>query len=137
MRTEPDPRVRNGPFPAPLRGILLDTPWQLTKLLALDLPVGTVRVDELAWQLDLPWWRVGDEWFVVTPDQVRADPERYAHQWSRTMNADLETPVHARRTERGLVFLDGVHRLLRATIEARSTLPARLVPDGCLSQIRS
>jgi hypothetical protein len=120
-----------------LGGILLDTPWELAKLLALDLPVRAVRVDELAWQLDLPWWRAGDEWFAVTPNQVRADPERYADQWSRTMKADLDTPAHVRRIERGIVFVDGVHRLLRATVEARSTLPGRLVLDRYLAQIRS
>jgi hypothetical protein len=117
--------------------MLLDVPWDLSKLLALDLPVGAVAVDALTWQLDLPWWRDGNRWFVVTPNEVRAHPERFAEQWRRTERADLSAPIHFRTTHRGPLILDGLHRLLKAAIEGRSTLPARFVPDPSLPLIWS
>lgn len=123
-------------MPEALEDILLDHPWELSKLLALDLPVEEVSVQALAWQLDLPWWRVGADWFVVTPNQVLDDPTGpFREQWERTMRADLGTPIHVRITEKGLLILDGVHRLLRAVVEGRSSLAARVVPDRCLASI--
>lgn len=122
-------------MPDALRGILLDRPWDLGSLLALQLPVGVVEVEPLAWQLDLPWWRVGDEWFVVSPNQVRDERHRYAAQWARTMDADLDVPIHVRRTGRGPVILDGVHRLLRASVEGRRSLLVRWVRGSDLPRI--
>lgn len=122
--------------PEALHGILFDHSWELSKLLALDLPVEEISVEALAWQLDLPWWRVGDDWFVVTPNQVVDDPTGpFREQWDRTMRADLETPIHLRITERGPLILDGVHRLLKAVVEGRSSLAARVVPDRILASI--
>ena len=122
--------------PGALQGILLDHPWELSKLLALDLPVQEVLVETLAWQLDLPWWRVGDDWVVVTPSQVLGDPTGPGReQWDRAMRADLGTPIHLRATERGLVILDGVHRLLKAVVEGRPSATTLVVPDGRLASI--
>lgn len=135
MTTSLDDRLLSGDVPDVLRGILLDRPWDLGSLQALELPMGSVDVALLTWQLDLPWWRVGDAWFVVTPNQVRAEPRRYAAQWARTMETDLDAPIHVRRTGRGPVILDGVHRLLKASVEGRKTLPARWVRGSDLPLI--
>ena len=131
-----DERLMHGGIPASLRGVLLDHPWELSKLLALDLPVEEVSVAALAWQLDLPWWRRGDDWFFVTPNEVRSDPAASPEQWARTMRADLDAPIHVRMTERGPVVLDGVHRLLKAVVEGRSSLSARVLPDEHLPSVR-
>ena len=135
MTTSLDARLLSGDVPDALRGIVLDRPWDLGSLLALQLPVGVVEVEPLSWQLDLPWWRVGDRWFVVSPNQVRTEPHRYPAQWARTMDADLDAPIHVRRTDRGPVILDGVHRLLRASVEARRSLPVRWVRMADLLRI--
>ena len=127
MSSSLDERLLRGDVPEILRGILLDRPWDLRKLLALELPLDEASVEGLAWQLDLPWWRVGDDWFVVTPNQVRAAPARHRDQWDRTMRTDLDVPIHIRETDRGPVILDGVHRLLKASIEGRPSLPACMV----------
>ena len=64
--------------PSALRDVLLDCDWDRAALHALELPVEQAAVDELRWQLDLPWWRDGERTFAVTPNQVRTDPTRYA-----------------------------------------------------------
>jgi hypothetical protein len=51
------------------------------------------------------------------------------------MRADLTCPIHLRETSRGLVVMDGVHRLLKATLEGRDSLPSRLVPNSMLEHI--
>jgi hypothetical protein len=100
------------PFAVPpaLRGVLLDFEWDRKRLFALELPVEEIAVAEQAWQLDLPWWKSGDRYFSITPNQVRND--RSSDHWRRTLAADLAFPIHVGP---GLHILDGVHRLLKAS----------------------
>jgi hypothetical protein len=70
--------------PPELEGIILDFTWDRARLHALVLPVDDVPVAALAWMLDLRWWKFADAHFAVTPNQVRANPTRYALHWKRT-----------------------------------------------------
>jgi hypothetical protein len=100
--------------PPVLRGVILNISWKREALFGLPLPVEHIPVSTLRWQLDLPWWRDGDRYFAVTPNQVRANPVRYQVQWRRTLDADLQYPIHLVATTPQLRILDGVHRLLKA-----------------------
>jgi hypothetical protein len=133
--TSLDELKARGAVPQSLHGILMDARWDLSKLWALDLPVSDVPTSALAWQLDLPWWRVDNRWFAVAPSEVWTHPSRYPEQWGRTMRADLGRPIHLRDTERGPVILDGVHRLLKAAVEGRLWLRAVTVPKQSLPEI--
>jgi hypothetical protein len=124
-----------GAIPQSLHGILMDVRWDQSKLWALDLPTSDVPTSALAWQLDLPWWRVEDQLFAVAPSDVWANPSRYPEQWERAMRAELTRPIHLRDTERGPVILDGVHRLLKAAVEGRLWVRAMMVPNHRLPEI--
>ena len=124
-----------GKVPHALRGVLLDFRWELERLLALDLPLEEVTVLDLVRLLDLPFWREDGEMFVLTPNQVRARPDEHVEQWSRTLRADLDSPVHITERHGRWVILDGVHRLLKATVVGRDTIPARRVPESMLPLI--
>lgn len=114
--------------PSALRGVILEAAWNLDRLHELELPIESIPVGELVWQLMLPWWRDAEGPFAVTPEQVRSDPQRYPKQWERTMNADLRYPIHLVRRRRWVV-LDGVHRLLKAQI-----LGLERIPAGCVTR---
>jgi hypothetical protein len=124
-----------GVVPDALRGVLLDFRWELDRLLALDLPLEEVRVADLRWLLDLPFWRERRELFVVTPNQVRDRPGKHIEHWARTLAADLNSPVYITERHRRMVILDGIHRLLKADIFGRHTIPARRVPESALPLI--
>jgi hypothetical protein len=124
-----------GRVPHALRAVLLDFRWELDRLLTLDLPVEEVAVRDLVWLLDLPFWREDGELFVLTPNQVRARPDVHVEQWARTLRADLDSPVHITERHGRWVIVDGVHRLLKATIVGRDTMPARRVPESVLPLI--
>jgi hypothetical protein len=114
-RVDAKPFSRLHLVPPELTGIISELAWDRERLHALTLPVDELAVADLRWQLDLPWWRVGDRWFAVTPNQVRSDPARYPEQWRRTLAADLAFPIHVRDGARPTI-LDGVHRLLKADL---------------------
>ena len=88
-------------------------------------PLEQIPVAHVAWVLDLPIWGWQGRPFQVTPNQVAADPEKYAVHYARVMWSDLDDPIVVSQRNGRTVVLDGYHRLLRAVIEGRSTLPAR------------
>jgi hypothetical protein len=114
--------------PEELRGVLLPFAWELERLLALDLVEHELTVSEFEWMLELPLWREHVRPFVVTPNQVRAEPDAHSEQRDRTLGVELCAPVHVTEREGRLVIIDGIHRLLRASMERIPRLPARLLP---------
>ena len=112
--------------PAPLASVIPNVMWSRERLHRLALPVVAIPVDELRWQLELPWWRLGKRRFVVSPNEVRNAPQRYAQHWQRTLDADLRYPIDLLQRDR-LIILDGLHRLLKADLQALAAVPAHIV----------
>jgi hypothetical protein len=111
--------------PPSLAAVLPNVMWSRDRLHRLVLPVVTLPVSELRWQLELPWWRV-DRPFTVTPNQVRHEPRTYARHWQRTVDAELRFPIHLLQRDR-LIVLDGVHRLLKADVQELQHVSAHVV----------
>ena len=119
------------------RWVLPDVTWDPHKLWTIDLPIVDVPVADLAWMLDLPWWRDGDRHFTVRPADVAADPARHAAQHARTLAAELGYPLVATPMEDRLVLLDGVHRLLKAQLLGIPTVRVRVLPPDRIDEIRA
>ncbi|MGP5268791.1 hypothetical protein ACTXLV_17770, partial [Brachybacterium alimentarium] len=129
-----DAMVQRRPFPllaerpASLDGVILDFHWDLERLHALSLPEREVSTSTLEWHLHLPFWAAGGRPFQVSPADVASEPSAHPEQWTRTLAADLRYPLDAYVEAEGrLIILDGVHRLLKALVEGRSTLRVRML----------
>ena len=121
--------------PPELTAYILDFHWDVERLHALDLPAVELPVADLADHLDLPFWAY-DGPFQVTPRQVAADPVTYRAQYERTLAADLRHPIDVvHRPDNRLTILDGIHRLLRAELEGRSSVTVRLLEWSDLDRI--
>ena len=138
MRT--NPLLDTKPFdlwrkmPPVMQALLPNAEWDRAKLHELALPVVELRVAELRWMLDLPWWRIGERRFAVTPNQVRHAPERYATHWRRMLDADLDFPIDLLQRDR-LIVLDGVHRLLKADVLGMRMLACRVLDAAQFAEI--
>jgi hypothetical protein len=122
-----------GQMPAQVRIALPEAPWRLELLWRLQRPVEDVQVAELSWLLDLPLWQLEGRRFQVRPHDVAARPDRFPDHYRRVMASDLAHPIHlARRSGRWSV-LDGFHRLLKAELTGRRTLPAMRLSDADLA----
>jgi hypothetical protein len=130
--TKPFDQWRN--MPPVMQALLPNVMWDRARLHELALPITELRVADLRWMLDLPWWRVGDRRFSLTPNQVRHDPERYAAHWRRTLDADLDYPIDLLQGKR-LIILDGVRRLLKADVLGMQTIAARVLDAAAFAQI--
>lgn len=123
-------------LPDSLRGVILDFRWDLDRLHALRLPVQEMPTADLGWHLELPFWAADGRPFQVTPREVAADPDRHRQQWERTMAADLRHPLNGYLGSGGRVtILDGVHRLLQATLIRQPTVRIRILPDDAWDAI--
>ena len=122
--------------PVELASYILDFHWDVRALHALELPTTSVPLAQLAGHLDLPFWAFEGRPFRLTPHEVAAEPVRYREQYERTLAADLRHPVDVvRRLDGRITILDGVHRLLRAELEGRSTVAVRILEWGELDRI--
>lgn len=139
----PDSRIARQPFPLlsvlpdALHGVILDYLWDHAKLHALTgLREVTVAVSDLTWHLDLPFWAEGGRPFMVCPSEVALDRNRHSVQWDRTMAADLRFPLHARVDPTGkLIIMDGIHRLLKASILGWPTINVQILTKTDLDEI--
>ena len=116
--------------PDELRPYMLGFEWTHAGLWALRLPVESMAVAELAWQLELRWWRRGERVFAISPAEVLRDPGADREQFERVLAADLAFPVDVTLRRDRWFLLDGVHRLAKATLEGRSVIEVRRVPPS-------
>jgi hypothetical protein len=121
--------------PAELKPYILDYWWDMDRLHGLRLPVEELPVSELSWHLELPWWQYEGSVFTLRPRQVEQDPDTYAQEYLRTVNADLGQPIIAYRQGGRVVIMDGVHRLLKAAMEGRSTMGVKIFTEALISEI--
>jgi hypothetical protein len=117
--------------PRELEPWLLQHDWSPEKLRSLLLPVTEIELAELAWLLDLPFWR-DDE---GTAFRVRPIDVTGGWHLDRVASADLASPLDVTMLHGRFVVLDGLHRLLKAARVGRRTLPARIVPPEALRLI--
>lgn len=121
--------------PARLRPYLVEESWSHDALWRLELPVDTLPVAKLAWQLELPWWRHGERVFAISPAEVLREPTRDPAQFDRILAADLAYPIDLTLRRGRLIVLDGVHRLAKAMLLGLTEVKARRVPAVALPLI--
>jgi hypothetical protein len=99
--------------------------WDVRKLWAVDLPVVPMRVRDLEWLLDKPFWEDGHRKLALRRSDVAADPERYQADYERAMAADLSCPISVINLRGRWVVMDGLHRLLKAWMFGHEMILAR------------
>jgi len=123
-------------MPDSLRGVILDFHWDLDRLHSLRLPEQALPVPDLDWHLQLPFWAVDGRPFQVSPAEVAAEPDRFSDQWRRTMASDLRFPLDGYvRSDGRVTVLDGVHRLLKASVLGDPVVQIRLLQEADVDTI--
>ena len=110
-------------MPDVIRDALGVEPWSVQEG-DVEGPAAELPLPQFDWLLELPIWGWRGVPFQVTPNQVRADPDRYAVHYARVMWSDLDDPILVADRNGRTVVLDGFHRLLKAVIEGRTSILA-------------
>jgi hypothetical protein len=118
-----------------LEQTLFDFWWDAHALHALDVPVETMPLSELAWQLRLKLWRHEGVPFAVSPSEVATDPVRYGKEYERMLTADLAYPIDLMLVRGRWTIMDGVHRLLKARLLGLDAVRVRKIPRSAIPLI--
>jgi len=111
--------------------------WDDNLLKNIDEPITELNMNELLWNLDLPFWEEEkiDDW-NLTLREVIQNPERYSNHHQRILKADLSYPVCITKSKNGKWFvLDGTHRLAKAYIDNLKTIKVKIIPSDKLLKI--
>ncbi len=99
-------------------------PVKMEDMWKSDKGVEEVSIDELRWNLKLPWWSTDDEIpYNLTPDEVLNDISKYLDHKDRIENSDIKYPLLLVQTkqDRWLIY-DGVHRFVRQILEGKQSV---------------
>ncbi|MEO5927206.1 MAG: hypothetical protein ABIO72_00720 [Patescibacteria group bacterium] len=122
--------------PTILREVTPNFDWDLKKVRALQLPVRRLRLVDLLWHFDLPFWeREGTDDWNLTVWEVFRDPHGERSHYSRVWGADLRYPIDVVWWNGRYRVLDGLHRLAKAYLTGAGTIRARVVPPEMFARI--
>jgi len=111
--------------------------WDDNLLKNIDEPIIELNINELLWNLDLPFWEEEkiDDW-NLTPREVIQNPKHYPNHYQRILRVDLNYPICIAKSKNEKRFvLDGTHRLARAYIDNLKTIKVKIIPNNKLLEI--
>lgn len=101
--------------------------WSEEKVWALDVPVTELEIGELIWHFAISFlWENGV--YNLTPQEVIDNPEAHRQEYERTMRADTSHPIDIMENKGRWLILDGLHRLMKLSIEGAKTIKVRIIP---------
>lgn len=108
--------------------------WSEKKVWKLDIPATDMEIDELVWHFEIPFlWENGI--YNLKPRNVMDNPQEYEKEYARAMQTDLTYPIDIMENKGRWVILDGLHRLMKASILGAKTVRVRKVSRECIPDI--
>lgn len=124
-------------LPAIIKEVGFDFNWDEQKVWELDVPVEEMPIDKLTWHFDVPFlWSKPNGYYDVKPCEVIEHPELYLEEFERTMQSDTNYPIDIMYWKNRWLILDGLHRLMKLSIEGREVVDVRKIPLAAISLIR-
>ena len=124
--------------PKVIREVGFDFSWDPEKVWAFDVPVEEMPIGELTWHFDVPFiWSKPDGFYDVNPSEVLEHPHKHPEEHKRTMDADTSHPIDIMSWKGRWLILDGLHRLMKLSIEGEETAQVRKIPKSAIPLIRT
>ena len=121
-------------IPQIIKDVGFDFDWSEEKVWTLDVPVEEVNISELTWHFDIPFlWENGV--YNLKPQEVIDEPENHKEEHERTMKADLIHPIDIMQNKGRWLILDGLHRLMKASILGQQKVQVRKVSRELIPKI--
>jgi hypothetical protein len=123
-------------LPKIIEEIGFDFNWDESKVWELDVPIEEMPIEELMWHFDIPFlWTKPDGYYDLKPRQVIENPQDYADEYRRTMDADTKYPIDVMYWRDNWLILDGLHRLMKLAIEGKKQISVRKIPESAIPKI--
>lgn len=121
-------------IPQIIKDVGFDFNWSEEKVWKLDIPVTEIPIEELTWHFEIPFlWENGV--YNLKPQSVIEKPDEHKKEFDRTMRADLIHPIDIMANKGRWLILDGLHRLMKASILGMNTVKVRKVPRESIPDI--
>ncbi len=121
-------------IPQIIKDVGFDFSWSEEKVWALEVPVEEMSIKELIWHFDIPFlWEDGV--YNLKPQDVIDNPENHKKEYERTMKADLVHPIDIMDNKGRWLILDGLHRLMKASILKMDKVQVRKVSRDFIPKI--
>ncbi len=99
-------------------------------LWALDVPTEAVSIDEISYNLDIPYLEhEGTDDWNMSITSLLANFNNEPHHAAQVERANLDYPIELYLFDGRWIILDGVHRLTKAIRLGRTQIKARRIPQ--------
>ena len=121
-------------IPKIIQDVGFDFHWDEKKVWALDVPVKLMDIKQLRWHFAFPFlWENGV--YNLAPREVLDNPEAHKKEFERAMNAHFEHPIDIMINKGHWTILDGLHRLMQASILKIDKVSVRKIPRDRIPEI--
>lgn len=121
-------------IPQIIKDVGFDFNWSEEKVWALDVPVEEIPINLLTWHFDVPFlWENGV--YNLKPQDVIDNPDAHKEEYERMMKADLIHPIDVMENKGRLLILDGLHRLMKASVLEMGKVKVRKVSRELIPKI--
>ncbi len=127
--------VRQSLIPDIIKQVGFDFRWDEKKVWALDVPAEDMPIENLTWHFDIPFWSKPGGFYNLYPREVIERHEDNEQEYERTMQADTTHPIDIMFWRGRWVILDGLHRLVKQSIEGKEEVRVRKIPESAIPRI--
>lgn len=121
-------------IPQIIKDVGFDFDWSEEKVWQLDVPSEEMNIKEITWHFDIPFlWENGV--YNLKPQEVIDNPEDHRKEYDRTMKADLSHPIDIMENKGRWLILDGLHRLMKASIQGEKKVQVRKISRDYIPKI--
>ena len=125
-------------LPQVIKDVGFDFLWDEERVWALDVPVEEMSSSVLTWHLDFPFlFSCPDGYYDLCPREVLEHSSEHPEEYARTMRSDTTHPIDIMFWRGRWLILDGLHRLMKQTVEGKDMVPVRKIPKSAIPEIRA
>ena len=126
---------RQEKIPQIIKDVGFDFNWSEEKVWRIDVSVEEMSIKQLEWHFDIPFLWENGEVYNLTSREVIEKPNAHKAEYDRTMKADLSYPIDIMENKGRWLILDGLHRLMKASILGMQTVKVRKISRDYISDI--
>ena len=122
-------------IPQIIKDVGFDFDWSEEKVWSLDVPMEEMSIKELTWHFDIPFLWENDV-YNLKPQDVIDNEDAHKEEYERTMRADLIHPIDIMENKGRWLILDGLHRLMKASILNMQKVNVRKISRDFIPKIK-
>ncbi len=114
-------------LPEIIKEVGFDFNWDVKKVWALKYPVEEIDIKELIWHFNIPFHWHNNDIYNLKSIEIINNPQKYKEEYERAMNSDLSFPIDIMKNKGRWLILDGLHRLMKASILKHKKVKVRKI----------